>query len=343
MTYLAVLKFSRGGVSGVLRFNLTVPALDAVVVSPAVFRGVDGVSEASLFLYAPAGTYSLGNFSVSFDKPRLVAGNRSVLLRPLHAVFLPPEAKRLVDAVDWCNKAFWDAFDKAADPYDYSLLGDVALTVVPVGRIVGFFGKWLARGARGLGEIGDLISAVRSAVTALSASRWARAAGSAAGYLLPDVFIAEDIRQLLAPQEAGEVFSAFGVDLSEVERFHAGVLTEQSCRNAGRYYAAVYVSWVQRVSAVVDLVSNLYAKVSKDALEKFGRSFVGVAGRAKVFSHATHAGYVAAKAWGPYGVDEREWSEAFGKLTKALTNRDDVVAVVATTPNGVVKSDRVLH
>ncbi|MGC9131264.1 MAG: hypothetical protein ACP5H5_06735, partial [Pyrobaculum sp.] len=54
-------------------------------------------------------------------------------------------------------------------------------------------------------------------------------------------------------------------------------------------------------------------------------------------------GYVAAKAWGPYGVGEREWSEAFGKLTKALTNRDDVVAVVATTPNGVVTSDRVLH
>ncbi|WP_158307116.1 hypothetical protein [Pyrobaculum ferrireducens] len=149
VTYLAVLKFSRGGVSGVLRFNLTVPALDAVVVSPAVFRGVDGVSEASLFLYAPAGTYSLGNFSVSFDKPRLVAGNRSVLLWPLHAVFLPPEAKRLVDAVDWCNKAFWDAFDKVADPYDYSLLGEVALTVVPVGRIVGFFGKWLARGGQG--------------------------------------------------------------------------------------------------------------------------------------------------------------------------------------------------
>ncbi|MEM1692387.1 MAG: hypothetical protein QXO48_03070 [Desulfurococcaceae archaeon] len=156
-------------------------------------------------------------------------------------------------------------------------------------------------------------------------------------------YVWEDLRQILEPEAAEEVFSAFGVDLAEVERFHAGVLTRSSCSHAGRYYAAVYVSWAQRVSAVVDLASNLYAKVSRDALEKFGNAFVKVAEGAKLFSHVTHAGYVAARAWGPYGVDENEWAKAYDELARALTGRSDVAAVVATTPNGIVTSDRQLH
>lgn len=156
-------------------------------------------------------------------------------------------------------------------------------------------------------------------------------------------YVWEDLRQILEPEAAEEVFSAFGVDLAEVERFHAGVLTRSSCSHAGRYYAAVYVSWAQRVSAVVDLASNLYAKVSRDALEKFGNAFVKVAEGAKLFSHVTHAGYVAARAWGPHEIDEDTWAKAFTKLARALTGRDDVAAVVATTPNGIVTSDRQLH
>ena len=340
VTYVAVVKFTRSGVSGELRFNLTVSPLDAVALAPAVFRGGDGESEASLFLYVSPGVYELGNFSVVFDRERLVAGNRSVLLRWLHAVFLPPETRRLVDAAGWCNSEFWRAFDEAADPYDYSLLGDVALTVVPLGKLAGFFGKVFARGAEAAGGV---ISAIKTAVYALSSSKWAKAVGAAAGYVLPDVFIAEDIRQLLDPAAAEEVFSAFGVDISEVERFHAGILTASTCRNAGRYYAAVYVSWVTRASAAVDLASNLYAKVSKDALERFDRAFVGVAERAKIFSSYNHAAYVAARAWGPYGVDEREWADAFTKLSKALTGRDDVAAVVAAGRAGVVGPDKTLH
>lgn len=215
VTYVAVLRFSKGGVRGELRFNLTVPPLDAVVFAPAVFRGGEEVSEVSLFLYAPAGTYTLGNFSVSFDRPRFVAGNQSVLLRPLHAVFLPPEVRRLVDAVSWCNSAFWRAFDEVADPYDYSLLGDAALAAMPVGKIAGFFGRWIVRGGKWLDDVGGLASAVKSVVYALSSSKWARAAGAVSGYVLPDLFIAEDLRRLLDPAAAGEVFSAFGVDLSE--------------------------------------------------------------------------------------------------------------------------------
>jgi hypothetical protein len=285
VAYVAVARFSRGGVRGELRFNLSVSPLDAEVLAPAVFRGGDGEAEVSLFLYVPPGVYSLGNFSVVFERERLVAGNRSILLRWLHAVFLPPEAKRLVDAVGWCNSAFWRAFDEVADPYDYSLLGDVVITVIPVGRIAGLFGKYLSRGA----EASGIISAVKAAVYALSSSKWARAVGSAAGYVLPDVFIAMDIQQLLDSAAAEEVFSAFDVDIWEVERFHAGVLTESTCRNAGRYYAAVYVSWVSRISTVVDLASNLYAKVSKDALERFGRSIVKVAEGARRFNYGTHA------------------------------------------------------
>ncbi len=340
VTYVAVVRFSRGGVGGELHFNVTVSPLDAVVLAPVVFRGGDGESEASLFLYVSPGVYRLGNFSVAFDRERLVAGNRSVLLRWLHAVFLPPETRRLVDAVGWCNSEFWRAFDEVADPYDYSLIGDFALTVVPVGKLANFLGKVLARGAS---AAGDVISAIKAATYALSSSKWARAVGTAAGYVIPDIFIAEDILQLLDPAAAEEMFSAFGVDLSEVERFHVGVLTASSCRNAGRYYAAVYVSWVTRASAVVDLASNLYAKVSKDALERFGRAFVGVAQGKKIFSTSTHAAYVAARAWGPYGVNERMWAAAFDKLSKALTGRDDVAAVVAPSRSGVVKSDRYFH
>jgi hypothetical protein len=98
-------------------------------------------------------------------------------------VFLPPEAKRLVDTVGWCNSAFWRAFDEVADPYDYSLLGDVAITVIPVGRIAGFFGKYLSRGAEATG----VTSAVKVAVYALSSSKWARAVGSVAGVFTPTV------------------------------------------------------------------------------------------------------------------------------------------------------------
>ena len=339
-TYVAVARFSRG--RGVLNFSLSVGAWDAAVAAPAVWRGGEERYEVSLFLYVPAGTYSLGNFSVSFDKPRLVAGNRSIVLRPLHAVFLPPEIRRLVDAYRPCNEAFWKAFDEVADPYDYSFLGDVALTVIPVGRVAGFFGRLLGFG-RGAEKAEGAVSAVKAAFYALGASKWARAVGTGAGFVLREVFIAEDLRQVLEPGAAEEVFSAFGVDLAEVERFHGGVLTQSSCGHAGRYYAAVYVSWVQRVSAVVDLASNLYAKVSRDALEKFGNAFVKVAEGARLFSQVTHAGYVAARAWGPYGVDEKKWGDAYDKLVKALTGRDDVAAVVATTPNGIVKSDRQLR
>ncbi|AFA39675.1 hypothetical protein Pogu_1648 [Pyrobaculum oguniense TE7] len=188
-----------------------------------------------------------------------------------------------------------------------------------------------------------LISALKAVYYALGSSKWARAVGTGVGFVLRDVFIAEDLRQILEPEAAEEVFSAFGVDLAEVERFHAGVLTRSSCSHAGRYYATVYVSWAQRVSAVVDLASNLYAKVSRDALEKFGNAFVKVAEGAKLFSHVSHAGYVAARAWGPYEIDEDTWAKAFTKLSRALTGRDDVAAVVATTPNGIVTSDRQLH
>ena len=333
VTYVAVVRFSKGGVKGEMRFNLTVSPLDAVVLAPAVFRSGDGESEASLFLYAPPGAYSLGNFSAVFDRERLVAGNRSILLRWLHAVFLPPEVRKLVDAVGWCNLEFWKAFDEVSDSYDYALLGDVALTVIPVGKLGGFFGKVLARGAE---TAGGVISAVKAAVYALSSSKWARAVGAAAGYVIPDVFIAEDIRQLLDPAAAEEVFSAFDIDITEVERFHAGILTVSSCRNAGKYYAAVYVSWVTKASAAVDLVSNLYAKVSKDALERFGRSFVAVAERARRFDVGTHAAYIAARGWGPHDVDDRVWDEAVSKLTKALKGRDDVGTVIQLSRMGVI-------
>ena len=335
VAYMAVARFSRGGVRGELRFNLSMSPLDAEVLAPAVFRGGDGEAEVSLFLYVPPGVYELGNFSVVFEKERLVAGNRSILLRWLHAVFLPPEAKRLVDAVGWCNSAFWRAFDEVADPYDYSLLGDVAITVIPVGRLAGLFGKYLSRGA----EASGVLSAVKAAVYALSSSKWARAVGSAAGYVLPDVFIAMDIQQLLDSAAAEEVFSAFDVDIWEVERFHAGVLTESTCRNAGRYYAAVYVSWVSRISTVVDLASNLYAKVSKDALERFGRSIVTVAEGARRFDYGTHAAYIAARGWGPHDVDDKTWDDAFSKLAKALTGRKDVATVVQRSRMGII-SDR---
>ncbi|MEM3836187.1 hypothetical protein [Pyrobaculum sp.] len=339
-TYVAVVRLSGG--RGVLNFSLSVGAWDAVLAAPAVWRGEEAKYDVSLFLYAPPGAYSLGNFSVSFDKPRLVAGNRSIVMRPLHAVFLPLETRRLVDAYGPCNEAFWKAFDEVADPYDYSLLGDVALTVIPVGRIAGFFGKLLGVG-KAAERAEGLISALKTVYYALGSSKWARAVGTGVGFVLRDAFIAEDLRQILEPEAAEEVFSAFGVDLAEVERFHAGVLTRSSCSHAGRYYAAVYVSWAQRVSAVVDLASNLYAKVSRDALEKFGNAFVKVAEGAKLFSHVTHAGYVAARAWGPHEIDEDTWAKAFTKLARALTGRDDVAAVVATTPNGIVTSDRQLH
>lgn len=336
VTYIARAKFSKTGRE--LNFTLSVGAWDAALAAPAVWREEEAQYDVSLFLYIPAGAYSLGNFSVSFDKPRLVSGNRSVLLRPLHAVFLPPETKRLVDAYKPCNEAFWRGFDEVSDPYDYSLLGDVALTIIPVGRIVGFFGKLLGAGARAFEEINGLINAIKSAYYALSSSKWARAVGTASGFVIPDVFIAEDLRQLLEPQAAEEVFSAFGVDFAEVERFHAGVLTDSSCFHAGRYYAAVYVSWAQRVSAVVDLASNLYAKVSKDALDKFGRAFVGVAERARLFDRYVHAGYVVTKAWGPYGFDEQKWVDAYERLAEALTGERDVV-IAAAGRAGVVGRD----
>ena len=341
VTYIARAKFSKTGRE--LNFTLSVGAWDAALAAPAVWREEEAQYDVSLFLYIPAGAYSLGNFSVSFDKPRLVSGNRSVLLRPLHAVFLPPETKRLVDAYKPCNEAFWRGFDEVSDPYDYSLLGDVALTIIPVGRIVGFFGKLLGAGARAFEEINGLINAIKSAYYALSSSKWARAVGTASGFVIPDVFIAEDLRQLLEPQAAEEVFSAFGVDFAEVERFHAGVLTDSSCFHAGRYYAAVYVSWAQRVSAVVDLASNLYAKVSKDALDKFGRSFVKMAEKGGLFKYKSHLGYVAARAWGPYGVDENEWAKAYDELARALTGRSDVAAVVASVRVGVVEEDGTLR
>ncbi|MEM1599032.1 MAG: hypothetical protein QXI07_11060, partial [Pyrobaculum sp.] len=332
VSYLAVVRF-KGEKEG-LEFNLSAAPLEGVVAVPVVMRQGDKEYEVSLFLYAPPGNYSLGNFSVVFNEPRLVAGNRSILLRPLHAVFLPAEVRRLVDAVDWCNRRFWRGFDEVSDSYDYALLGEVALTVIPVGRVAGLFGKLLGAGARAFEEVRGVVDAVKSAYYALSTSKWARAVGTGSGFVISDVFIAEDLRRLLEPQAAEEVFSAFGVDLAEVESFHAGVLTDSSCFHAGRYYAAVYVTWAQRVSAAVDLASNLYAKVSKDALEKFGRSFVGVAGRAKRFDHANHAVYIAARAWGPVGVKEDEWNAAVERLASEL-GEGNVAAVVQLSRMGV--------
>jgi len=41
----------------------------------------------------------LGNFSVAFREERLVAENRSLLLRPIYAFFVPEEVKKGAEAV----------------------------------------------------------------------------------------------------------------------------------------------------------------------------------------------------------------------------------------------------
>jgi hypothetical protein len=79
------------GAGGVRQLSLSLGAGDGVLLYPVLWSRDGRERIVSMSIYVPAGTYSLGNFSVAFREERLVAENRSLLLRPIYAFFVPEE------------------------------------------------------------------------------------------------------------------------------------------------------------------------------------------------------------------------------------------------------------
>ncbi len=189
---------------------------------------------------------------MAFREERLVAENRSLLLRPIYAFFVPEEVKKRAEAVPWCDREFWGGFESVANTYVGYFAADVALTIIPWGK-VGIFGKLGAGGK--FDKLWDLVNAVRSS---LFGRKWVRAAYQAGALVMPSAALLGDLAELVDGDAVNKVVEAYGIDIAAVEQFHAGVLSTATCRHAEMWYGATFAAYLHKVSLLVEIASSLH-------------------------------------------------------------------------------------
>jgi len=321
------------GAGGVRQLSLSLGAGDGVLLYPVLWSPDGRERIVSMSIYVPAGTYSLGNFSVAFREERLVAENRSLLLRPIYAFFVPEEVKKRAGAVPWCDREFWEGFESVADTYVGYFAADVALTIIPWGKVAGIFGK-LGVGGK-FDKLWDLANAVRSSLSGL---RWVRAAYQAGALVVPSAALLGDLAELVDGDAVNKVVEAYGIDIAAVEQFHAGVLSTATCRHAGMWYGATFAAYLHKVSLLVEIASTLHGLVSPDVWHRFGASLIELGDKVERFNFRNHAAYLMVRSWGP---QLKDWPEVFDELAdpllKYLGLEGKAVAVVSTARNGVYK------
>jgi len=333
VSYIAKVRVK--GAGGVRQLSLSLGAGDGVLLYPVLWSPDGRERIVSMSIYAPAGTYSLGNFSVTFREERLVAENRSLLLRPIYAFFVPEEVKKRAEAVPWCDREFWGGFESVANAYVGYFATDVALTIIPWGKVVGIFGKLGAGGK--FDKLWDLVDAVRSS---LFGRKWVRAAYQAGALVMPSAALLGDLAELVDGDAVNKVVEAYGIDIAALEQFHAGVLSTATCRHAGMWYGATFAAYLHKVSLLVEIASTLHGLVSPDVWHRFGASLIELGDKVVLFKFRNHAAYLMARSWGP---QLKNWPEVFDELAdpllKYLGLEGKAVAVASTARNGVYKKD----